>query len=59
MEYAKDSLGRSTGRRFNMAGIKRALKAKDAALAKQNRARERRQEKEHAERLANPINIFK
>ena len=28
MEFAKNSLGRSTGRRFNMAAIKRELDAK-------------------------------
>lgn len=30
MAYAKNSLGRSTGRKFNMAAIKRELVAKNA-----------------------------
>lgn len=33
--YAKDSLGRSTGRRFNMAAIKRELMAKIEASEKE------------------------
>ena len=31
MTYAKNSLGRSTGRQFNMAAIKRELAAKRSA----------------------------
>lgn len=33
MENAKDGLGRSTGRRFNMAAVKRELERRDGLKA--------------------------
>lgn len=56
---ALDSLGRNTGRRFNMAAIKREFAARQEAISKKERAREARQAKERAARLANPVNVFK
>jgi hypothetical protein len=58
MANALNSLGRGTGRKFNMAAVKRELEARQVAKEQKERAREQRQAKERAERLANPINIF-
>ena len=58
MTYAKNSLGHSTGRRFNMAAIKREMANKQAVAERKERTRERQQAKDLAYRLEHPINIF-
>jgi len=57
MTSALNSLGRGTGRRFNMAAIKRELAARQEAIAKKERAREGRQAKERAAALENPVTL--
>lgn len=58
MAYALNSLGRSTGRKFNMSAIKREMEAKDARVAKDSAIRERATHRRQAFELAHPVNIF-
>lgn len=58
MQSAKNSLGRGTGRRFNMAAVKRELEAREIAKSKRDARRARRQEADRQYRLAHPVNPF-
>jgi hypothetical protein len=58
MTYAKNSIGRSTGRRFNLSAIRREMEQKQIIAERKARARERQQAKALAYRLEHPVNIF-